>query len=93
MKEIFTQQVKIDNEHGWCAGLGYEYVGESPSYWHSGINPGMQSLFVLIPDKKEAYIVMTNSDKGLDFAQNYLREEENIKGEWKIPRTKLSRNH
>lgn len=60
------------------------------TYWHSGINPGMQSLFVLCPQQNKAVVVLANSDNGLNFADKVAAEFLGINGEWEIFRADLN---
>lgn len=90
MKEFFTTQIIIDEKNSWAAGCAIEKDDSNTTYWHSGINPGMQSLFIINPEKKNAVIVMTNSDKGLDFAKEIAQSNLSISGTWDIVRTDLS---
>lgn len=90
MKEMFVEQTRIDAVNGWGAGIAIEHGDKATTYWHSGINPGMQSLFVLCPDLNRAVIVMTNSDSGLGFAKKKVRDLLGIHGTWDIVRTDLA---
>ncbi|MDE6620844.1 MAG: ATP-binding protein [Lachnospiraceae bacterium] len=56
------------------------------TYWHSGINPGFQSLFVLYPLQDKYVLVLTNSDNGLSFAKETAKAFFGIDGYWDIKR-------
>ena len=46
---MFNPQIQIDDINSWGLGIAIEDENNSVTYWHSGINMGMQSLFVLYP--------------------------------------------
>lgn len=86
-REMFLPNVKIDDRNSWGLGIAMEYAGESrPTYWHSGINPGFQSLYVLYPEENKFVAVLTNSDRGLDFAKDIARSFLGVTCDWNIKR-------
>ena len=85
--EMMDLQVQIDETNGWGMGLAIENTNGAITYWHSGINPGMQSLFVINPESRQAVVVLTNSDYGLAFAKEIAKRSVAIAGEWEILRT------
>lgn len=86
-KNMFVPAVKIDENNAWGSGIAIEYINETQmTYWHSGINPGFQSLFVLYPEQNKYIVILTNSDRGLDFSKEIARSFLNIDGEWDIKR-------
>jgi len=85
--QIFTPAVKIDEKNSWGSGIAIETSSQSETtYWHSGINPGAQSLFVLYPQQNKYVVILTNNDDGLNFAKEKAREFLNVDGEWDIKR-------
>ena len=85
--EMFAPNVIIDDKNAWGLGIAIEYTTENePMYWHSGINPGFQSLYVLYPQENRYIIVLTNSDRGLDFSKAAARDYLGINGVWDIKR-------
>lgn len=85
--EMFNPAVKIDDKNSWGLGIAIENSSQSgTTYWHSGINPGAQSLFVLYPDQDKYIIVLTNSDNGLELSKQKAREFLGFDGEWDIRR-------
>ena len=85
--QMFNPAVKIDEKNSW--GLGIAIEAASPSEvtcWHSGINPGAQSLYVLYPEQNKYVITLTNNDEGLYFAKEKAREFLNVDGVWDIKR-------
>lgn len=85
--EMFTPAVRIDDRNSWGLGIAIENSNQSgTTYWHSGINPGAQSLFVLYPEQDKYIIVLTNSDNGLDFSKAKAREFLDVDGDWDIQR-------
>ncbi len=84
---MFIPAVKIDENNAWGLGIAIEFTDESETtYWHSGINPGFQSLFVLYPEQNKYIVILTNSDRGLDFSKEMGRSLLDIDGEWNIKR-------
>jgi CubicO group peptidase (beta-lactamase class C family) len=90
MNEITKPQVEISESNSWGAGLGIETHGENFTLWHSGINPGMQSLMVIDPTLKKAVVIMTNSESGLNFAVSITEDFLETDGQWEITRADLS---
>lgn len=84
--ELFLAAVDIDTVNGWGAGIAIESESQGETYWHSGINPGFQSLFVLYPLQDKYIIVLTNSDDGLLFAKEAAKDFLEVDGRWDIPR-------
>ena len=85
--EMFDPNVSIDDKNAWGLGIAIEYTGEADAmYWHSGINPGFHSLYVLYPKENKYIVVLTNSDRGLDFSKEAAREYLGINGIWDIKR-------
>ena len=86
-REMFLPNVKIDDRNSWGLGIAMEYAGETrQTYWHSGINPGFQSLYDLYPEENKFVVVMTNSDRGLDFAKDIARSFLGVTCDWNIKR-------
>ena len=86
VKDMFSAAVKIDSVNSWGAGIAIESGNQGETYWHSGINPGFQSLLVLYPLQDKYIIVLTNSDNGLQFSKEAANEFLQIDGHWDIPR-------
>lgn len=86
IKEMFSEAVNIDETNSWGLGIAIESEENEKTYWHSGINPGFQSLLILCPSKDKYIVVVTNSDNGLDFSKEMARAFFNIDGKWDIPR-------
>lgn len=87
VSEMFIPAVAIDEHNNWGLGIAAESHEGHTRYWHSGINPGFQSLVVLYPDREKFIIVLTNSDNGLSFSQDIAREYLDVEDSWEIPRT------
>ena len=86
-KNMFAPAVEIDENNAWGLGIAIETIsGSETTYWHSGINPGFQSLFVLYPEENKYIVILTNSDSGLDFSKEMARSFLSIDGEWNIKR-------
>lgn len=86
VKEMFSPAVKIDDTNSWGLGIAIESENTGETYWHSGINPGFQSLYVLYPAQDKYIVVVTNSDDGLEFSQNVSRSFLGVDGFWDIKR-------
>jgi len=85
--EMFRPAVTIDEQNAWGLGVAIEYIENSKAtYWHSGINPGFQSLYVLDPDANKYIVILTNSDRGLDYSKEMARSFLGIDGTWDIKR-------
>lgn len=85
--DMFIPTVKIDDNNAWGLGIAIESTNEAETtYWHSGINPGFQSLFVLYPEQNKYIVVLTNSDNGLEFSKETARSFIDVDGEWDIKR-------
>lgn len=86
VKDMFSSAVNIDTVNSWGLGIAIESESEGETYWHSGINPGFQSLFVLYPLQDKFVLVLTNSDNGLSFAKEIAKAFLEIDGYWDIKR-------
>ncbi len=85
--QMFAPAVKIDEKNSWGLGIAIEASGKSgTTYWHSGINPGAQSLFVLYPEQNKFVVILTNNDDGLNFAKDKAHAFLNVDAEWDIKR-------
>ena len=83
--QMLADTVTIDETNSWGLGIAVEY-GQQTTYWHSGINPGFQSLYVLCPSEDRFIVVVTNSDNGLEFAKETAEEYLGFSGTWDIVR-------
>ncbi|MDE7247709.1 MAG: hypothetical protein K2N43_07455, partial [Lachnospiraceae bacterium] len=83
---MFSDAVTIDTVNRWGLGIAIESENEGETYWHSGINPGFQSLFVLYPLQDQYVIILTNSDNGLIFAKETASAFLEVDGKWDIKR-------
>ena len=87
LNRMFMPAVVIDENNSWGLGIAVESNEEDgTTYWHSGINPGFQSLYVLYPQENKYILVLTNSDNGLDFAIETARAFLGVDGVWQIKR-------
>jgi CubicO group peptidase (beta-lactamase class C family) len=67
LKEMVRPQVKVTNSLSWGLGWALEHKktgGDVIS--HSGDNPGFKALTAASIERKSAFIVMTNGDRGFD---------------------------
>ena len=86
IKDMFSVVANIDDNNSWGLGIAIESEQYGETYWHSGINPGFQSLLVLYPSHNKYIIVVTNSDNGLNFSKDIARSFLGVDGSWDIPR-------
>ncbi len=87
LKSMFVEQISIDKNNSWGLGIGIEKDENAINYWHSGINPGFQSLVVLDAKNNRGIVILTNSDNGIEFAKYIARVALSINGTWEIPGT------
>jgi CubicO group peptidase (beta-lactamase class C family) len=85
-EEMFLPAINIDEKNDWGLGIAIESENIGETYWHSGINPGFQSLYVLYPTDNKYVVIVTNSDNGLDFSKEIARAYLNVDGIWDIKR-------
>ena len=86
LKDMFLPAVNIDDKNSWGLGIAIESESRGKTYWHSGINPGFQSLYVIYPEDNKYVVSITNSDNGLDFSKEIARDFLNLDGIWDIKR-------
>jgi hypothetical protein len=86
IKEMFSTAINIDEKNAWGLGIAIESEKSGETYWHSGINPGFQSLYVLYPTDNKFVVIVTNSDNGLGFAKDIAKDYLNVDGMWDIKR-------
>ena len=86
IKDMFLSAVNIDDKNSWGLGIAIESESRGKTYWHSGINPGFQSLYVLYPSDNKYVVSITNSDNGLDFSKEVARDFLTVDGVWDIKR-------
>ncbi len=86
VKEMFSPAVTIDDANSWGLGIAIESEDAGDTFWHSGINPGFQSLYVLYPAQEKFIVVVTNSDDGLEFSKDTARSFLDVDGCWDIKR-------
>jgi CubicO group peptidase (beta-lactamase class C family) len=58
------QDQKIDGASSWALGWAVEERPTGNIVLHSGGVPGYRSLAMVSPEKKSAFVMFTNSDKG-----------------------------
>ncbi len=68
-KDMWTPRVVADGPHDLSWGLGWGVAGGAqPVFLHWGSNPGFKSLAVGIPVERRGFVILTNSDNGLELA-------------------------
>ena len=83
---MFNDEVTIDDNNSWGLGIAIESGPDGTTYWHSGINPGFQSLYVLYPEQEKFIVVVTGSDYGLDLSKEKANDFLGTDGTWDIAR-------
>ena len=48
----------------WGLGVGVQGEGEEMRFWHNGVNEGFRSILFSYPSRRQAVVVMANSDSG-----------------------------
>ena len=86
IKDMFLPAVNIDDKNSWGLGIAIESENRGKTYWHSGINPGFQSLYVIYPEDNKYVVSITNSDNGLDFSKEVAKDFLTVDGVWDIKR-------
>lgn len=67
LKEMVRPQIKVTNSISWGLGWAIEHKKTGADVIsHSGDNPGFKALTAASVDKKSAFIIMTNGDRGFD---------------------------
>lgn len=65
-KQVITNQAKLDNDKEW--GLGWRIIkGLSNGEYalvHTGGNPGINTMVILLPDSKRGIVIFTNGANG-----------------------------
>jgi CubicO group peptidase (beta-lactamase class C family) len=99
--QLLAPRVRVDDDLGWSAGIGSERTDGITSYWQWGSNPGFQSLLVLVPERREAVVVLTNSGGfadvvlgrtgGYAMAKRVARRALGIRGRWDLYRAAPTR--
>lgn len=84
LHEMFKPHININESNDWGLGLAIEHADTEKTFWHSGINPGFQSLMVLHPESNRFIVVLTNSDKGLETCKDKARQFLGFNGQWNI---------
>ena len=78
--DMISPQVKIKEHH--ASGLGWEVVSDLPggeyALEHAGSDPGVKTIFVLLPKSKRGIVVLPNGDNGLLVYNNVIKESLDI---------------
>jgi hypothetical protein len=89
-ENMFNDTVNKKKNNSWGLGIAIEKMDNKITYWHSGINPGFQSLIVLNPEEKSYVIIFTNSDNGLEFSKVIATKLLDMSGTWDIGRLNIN---
>jgi CubicO group peptidase (beta-lactamase class C family) len=82
-KELFSAQTRVSNHKSFA--LGWELLtsrdGGGYAIQHSGSDPGIRSLAVAWPAKRQAIVILSNSDNAVPTWGLILKEEFGQEGE------------
>jgi len=91
---LFEPRVRVDDELSWSSGIGIERTGDVVSWWQWGSNPGFQSLLVVVPERRAAVVVLTNTGgfsdvllgtpRGHAMAKRVARRVLGVCGRWDL---------
>jgi CubicO group peptidase (beta-lactamase class C family) len=73
--ELFTPHSSVPYgglKVSYTLGFAHPHLPLTNLYLHSGENVGFTSWYALDPDKRWGFVVFTNSENGIDFAQELL---------------------
>jgi CubicO group peptidase (beta-lactamase class C family) len=74
--DMITPHGKIKEHH--ATGLGWEVISDLPdgeyALEHTGTEPGIRTICVLLPKSKRGIVVLTNGDNGLLVYNNVIEE-------------------
>jgi hypothetical protein len=74
--DMITPQGKIKEHHS--TGLGWEVISDLPggeyALEHTGTEPGIRTICVLLPKSKRGIVVLTNGDNGLLVYNDVIKE-------------------
>ena len=48
----------------WGLGVGLQGEGEDMRFWHNGVNEGFRAILFSYPSRRQAVVIMANSDTG-----------------------------
>jgi CubicO group peptidase (beta-lactamase class C family) len=48
----------------WGLGVGIQGEGEAMRFWHNGVNEGFRAILYSYPHRRQAVVIMANSDNG-----------------------------
>ncbi len=78
--DMASTHVKLKEHYG--KGLGWEVVTDLPggeyALEHSGSDPGVQTMLVLLPKSKRGIVVLTNGDNGMFVYNNVIKESIDV---------------
>jgi CubicO group peptidase (beta-lactamase class C family) len=93
---LFAERVDVGAGLGWGAGMGIDRSAAPATAWQWGSNPGFQGLLVVVPERGDAIVVLTNTGGFLDYvsrrlggynmAKRVAREALGIRGRWDLRR-------
>jgi CubicO group peptidase (beta-lactamase class C family) len=66
LQEMLRPQVKVDDSKSWALGWQIVHAGTHDFIAHGGHNDGFYSYAAASVERKSGYVVMTNSDNGVE---------------------------
>ena len=83
-KTMLKKDLMIKPSEYWGLGIGLcEYEGKTFA-WHTGINTGATSLFVVDLENKKAVVCVTNGNNGIKAASELVAEYLGVDKNWDV---------
>jgi hypothetical protein len=80
--DMISPQAEI--RENFAKGLGWELAEDLPggeyALEHSGSNPGVKTIFIVLPESKRGIVVLTNGDNGMFVYNNIIKESFDLGG-------------
>lgn len=75
LARVLARPVEVDRALGlqWGAGWGVEQTPEGPFIWQWGNNPGFRAFAMASVARKDGFVLLTNSDRGMPLAASLAR--------------------
>jgi CubicO group peptidase (beta-lactamase class C family) len=81
--EMSRAQVQLEGKPGEAMGLGWEVMAGPPDdptiLLHTGSDPGIKTMIILLPVSKRGLVLFTNGDRGMDVVMKILEPALRVK--------------
>jgi hypothetical protein len=67
---MLVSQISVSDRTAWGVGIGLRDGDDGPAFFHTGVNPGFESLLFGIPRTGAGVVILTNGSGGLRVAQD-----------------------